>query len=228
MSTVSILTSLVKGGMSPAAACAMGGNMMAESGMISNIAQRGMTRLSDEEYTAAADNGSIDFVHDGVGYGLVQLTYYSRKQNFLNFAKSQGTSVGDENIQVQFVLKELQTDYPVLWEYLRTAKDIHDAAERICREYERPAVNSFQIRSDYADALYMQCGATLERKAISLKTVRPGDHTPETRYLRAMLDIIGYDVLWLGLEACIRDFQQKSGLPVDGICGEETWEALHR
>ena len=45
MSELSILKLLVQGGMTPIAACAMGGNMYCESTMHSNIAQRGMTSL---------------------------------------------------------------------------------------------------------------------------------------------------------------------------------------
>ena len=39
MATLEILTALVKGGMSPVGACAMGGNMLAESGMKANNLQ---------------------------------------------------------------------------------------------------------------------------------------------------------------------------------------------
>lgn len=248
MSVISILTALVKGGMTPVAACAMGGNMKAESGMVANIAQRGMTNLSDAQYTAAADAGTIDFVHDGVGYGLIQLTYYSRKQNYINYAKSLKVSVGDESAQVQFVLKELQSEYSALWKYLKTTKVIYDAASRICKEYERPAVNNIQVRADFANELFMQYGAQLEAvangTAVSnintdntgdtdkepnsyiMGTVRSGDHTPEAVFLKALLEKIGYDVMWLGMDACVRDYQAKSGLTIDGICGEKTWAKI--
>ena len=247
MSKESILSSLVKGGMTPAAACAMGGNMMAESGMKANIAQRGMTGLTDEQYTAAADAGTIDFVHDGVGYGLIQLTYFSRKANYLNYAKSLGVSVGNEEAQVQFVLKELQSEYKSLWEYLQTAQGLYSAAARICLEYERPAVNNIQQRADYGNALYMQYGNRLENmenetgvlgfpgsilaekirpEERKIKTVSPGDHTPEAAYIRALLEQRGRDVLWRGLDESIRDFQKENGLAVDGIVGEKTWGEL--
>lgn len=242
MAILEILTALVKGGMTPVGACAMGGNMMAESGMKANIAQRGMTSLTDEQYTAAADAGTIDFVYDGVGYGLIQLTFYSRKAIYLNYAKSLGVSVGNEEAQVQFVLKELQSEYKSLWEYLKAAQGLYSAAARICLEYERPAVNNIQERADFGNALYMQYGATLEEvakdinvpdnnvgnidrepKAYIMGTVRYGDHTPEAAFLMAKLKEVGYDVLWEGLNNCVRDFQQKRGLTVDGIVGEKTW-----
>ena len=54
MSGMSIYGALVRAGMTAAGACGLMGNMQAESGMKSNIVQRGMTALSDGEYTRAS------------------------------------------------------------------------------------------------------------------------------------------------------------------------------
>ena len=252
MSQLSILSTLVRGGMTPIAACAMGGNMMCESNMTANIAQRGMTTLTDAEYTAAADSGAIDFAHDAVGYGLCQWTYFTRKQRLLEYARSVGASVGDETIQVNFCLKELRGEYPALWEYLTTVQDLYGAAARICKEYERPAVNNIADRANAGNALYMQYGSQLdaiaaedaetaeapsgadsslsgaagESAALMPGTVRTGDRTPEAGYLSALLESLGYDVLWDGLRACLIDYQVKCGIDADGICGEKTWSKL--
>lgn len=252
MSKLTILTALVRGGMTPIAACAMGGNMMCESNMTANIAQRGMTTLTDAQYTEAADSGAIDFAHDAVGYGLCQWTYFMRKQNLLACAISMGVTVGDETMQVNFCLKELKTEYRVLWEYLTTAQDLYGAAARICKEYERPAVNNIRDRIAYANALYMQYGSQLDAIAAGdaetaedpsgadsslseaagessrslFGTVRDGDKTPEAEYLAALLESLGYNVLWDGLRACLVDYQVKCGIDPDGICGEKTWRRL--
>ena len=61
-----------------------------------------------------------------------------------------------------------------------------------------------------------------------MRTVRNGEHTPETAFLKALLEEKGYEVLWLGMDACLRDFQQKCALEVDGVCGEKTWGAVLR
>lgn len=252
MSKLTILTALVRGGMTPIAACAMGGNMMCESNMTANIAQRGMTTLTDAEYTAAANSGAIDFAHDAVGYGLCQWTYFSRKQRLLEYAKSIGVSVGDETMQVNFCLAELRGEYPALWEYLTTAQDLYGAAARICKEYERPAVNNIADRANAGNALYMQYGSQLdataagetetaeapsgadsslsgaagESAALMPGTVRDGDRTPDAGYLSELLINLGYDVLWDGLRACLIDYQSKAGLDADGICGEKTWSKI--
>ena len=253
MSQLSILTALVRGDMTPIAACAMGGNMMCESNMTANITQRGMTTLTDAEYTAAADAGTINFVYDAIGYGLCQWTYYARKQRLLEYAKSMGASVGDEETQVNFCLKELRGEYPALWEYLTTAQDLYGAAARICKEYERPAVNNIADRANEGNALYMQYGSQLdaiaageagdggegpsgadsslsgaagESAALMPGTVRTGDKTPEAEYLAELLESVGYDVLWDGLHVCLVDYQVKCGIDPDGICGEKTWRRL--
>lgn len=254
MSQLSILTALVRGGMTPIAACAMGGNMMCESAMTANIAQRGMTTLTDAQYTAAADSGAIDFAHDAVGYGLCQWTYFTRKQRLLEYAKSMGATVGDETMQVNFCLAELKTEYRELWSYLTTTQDLYGAAARICKEYERPAANNIADRANAGNALYMQYGSQLdaiaageaetaeepsvscadcslsgeagESPALMPGTVRTGDETPEAAYLKALLESLGYDVLWDGLRACLIDYQSKAGLDADGICGEKTWTKI--
>lgn len=150
MSAQTIYNDLCLAGMSPVGACAMLGNMQAESGLQSNIAQRGMTKMSDEAYTLAADNGTISFATDGVGYGLCQWTHWERKPRLLTFAKQRGKSVGDEQTQVYFCIRELQDYYNSLWQYLRKATDIDEATDRICAEFERPAVNNFLTRRDHA------------------------------------------------------------------------------
>lgn len=150
MSGMSIYGALVRAGMTAAGACGLMGNMQAESGMKSNIVQRGMTALSDGEYTRRADAGEPDFIRDGAGYGLCQWTYWSRKQALLRFARERGVSVGDEGMQVEFCLSELCGEYPALRRFLCETQDVRAAAERVCREYERPAVNNVDARAAYA------------------------------------------------------------------------------
>lgn len=154
MSNQTIFDALVGAGMTIEGACGMLGNMAAESTMKPTIAQRGMTKLSDEDYTFAADNGSIDFAHDSVGYGLCQWTYHTRKAALLAFAKSRGVSVGDGDMQTQFCIKELKEDYPDLWAMLCSSHDLLQCTQRICTEYERPAVNNVGTRYEFAKQAY--------------------------------------------------------------------------
>ena len=154
MSEKTIYDTLIDAGLTPEGACGLMGNMKAESSMKSNIAQRGMTKLTDEEYTKAADNGNINFTNDAVGYGLCQWTYHSRKRDLLQFSKNWGVSVGAEDMQVEFCLYELRESYPQLLSFLSETQDIYTAAERVCKEYERPAVNDVETRYRYAQEFY--------------------------------------------------------------------------
>ena len=131
-------------------ACAVIGNMAAESGMKPNIAQRGLTTMSDEQYTAAADSGSIDFANDSVGYGLCQWTFHTRKAGLLSHAKARALSVGDETAQVTYCIVELMKDYPVLWKQLCSSHELYALTEAVCTLYERPAINNVKARYDYA------------------------------------------------------------------------------
>ena len=154
MSNKTIYDALRAAGMTKEGACGLMGNMMAESSMKSNIAQRGMTKLTDEQYTAAADNGLIDFVNDQVGYGLIQLTYHTRKAKYLQFARERGVSVGDEATQVKYVIEELRQDYPALWKYLCESHDLFLCAQKGCTEYERPAFNNVGARYQFAEQFF--------------------------------------------------------------------------
>lgn len=232
MSESTILKALVEGGMTVVGACAMGGNMKAESSMKANIAQRGLTKLTDEQYTQAADSGTINFANDAVGYGLCQWTFRTRKKNLLDYAKRNGKSVGDEAMQTQFCILELKTDYPKLWQYLCQTEDIYNATVQVCKEYENPAVKNNETRAEFAREMFWRYGAELsstagadidrEPNSYILAEVKDG-RTPEAQYLAALLGKLGYDVLSEGLRACIKDFQQKTGLTVSGTCDGETW-----
>jgi hypothetical protein len=150
MSNRTIYDALINAGLTRAGALGVMGNMAAESGMKSNIAQRGTTKLSDEQYTAAADNGLIDFANDQVGYGLCQWTYHTRKNALLTFCKARGASVGDEAAQVDFCIRELRSDFSALYKTLCTSTNINQCSDLVCSKFERPAVENFDTRRAYA------------------------------------------------------------------------------
>lgn len=156
MSKRTIYEALRAAGLTPEGACGMMGNMMAESSMIANIAQRGMTGLTDAQYTTAADDGLLDFAHDSVGYGLCQWTWPARKAALLAFAKERGVSVGDEDMQVQFCIRELRADFPGVWRVLTGSRDLYECARIVCIQYERPAVNNIDARHAWAQDCFRE------------------------------------------------------------------------
>lgn len=151
MSAQTIYDELRQAGMTHEGACAMLGNMQCESGLKPSIAQRGMTSLTDAQYTTLFDRNPERCINDGVGYGLCQWTYPARKRNLRQFARNWGVSVGAEDMQAAFAVEELKTEYASLWKYLCETDKLYSAVERVCKEYERPAVNNVQARFEAAE-----------------------------------------------------------------------------
>lgn len=230
-------------GMSEAGAAAMLGNMQAESALRANNAQDGMTRLSDADYTAQVDNGIYaNFARDSVGYGLCQWTFPSRKAALLAFARSRGASICDFDVQVTFTVKELKEDFPGLWRFLCTAEDIDAAAGRICREYERPAVDNSGERAAYARKWYevlclceeAQSADVAIRPLISEfwppRTIAVGMSGPDVLLWQALMNCRGFECPVTGnfdevtKEAAVK-YQQSAGLTPDGIPGPMSWGA---
>lgn len=83
------------------------GNLQAESGLKPTNLQNTYEKklgMTDAEYTAAVDAGIYDnFVKDSAGYGLAQWTYWSLKQEMLNYHKAAKKSIGDGKTQMEFL-----------------------------------------------------------------------------------------------------------------------------
>lgn len=184
MSNRTIYDTLRAAGLTAEGACGLMGNMQAESTMKANIAQRGMTGMSDEQYTAAADNGQINFTDDSVGYGLCQWTYHTRKRALLAFARNCGVSVGDETMQVKFCLRELQQEYPMVMLTLCTSHDLYQCTADVCTKYECPAVNNIDARYRFAQEFYNEfcgSGALAAEHAAQTPVMQPTQLTDEQK-----------------------------------------------
>lgn len=136
------------------------GNLYAESGLNAGNMQNSYNAklgMTDAEYTAAVDNGSYsDFVHDGAGYGLAQWTYYSRKQALFDFAQKTGESIGNMNMQLDFLWREIQGYKSVMTE-LKAAASVMAASNAVLLGYEKPADQSAAAqkkRAEYCRAYY--------------------------------------------------------------------------
>lgn len=135
-------------GLNPYAIVGVMGNLFAESGLSSTNLENsyeGKLRMSDEQYTKAVDNGSYkNFINDKAGYGLAQWTYWSRKEALLNFAKNMGVSIGDINMQLEYLWKELNQTISI--KALNATNSIREASDIILLEFERPADQSEAVR----------------------------------------------------------------------------------
>ena len=135
-------------GFTEAGSAAVVGNGYAESGCSPiNLQNNGNRELdmTDEQYTAAVDNGTYtNFVNDKYGYGIFQWTYWSRKQNLLNYAKSKGVSIGDLEIHMNFLMQELNAGYKPLLNILRTSNSVSECSNAFMLQFERPANQSVE------------------------------------------------------------------------------------
>ena len=83
------------------------------------------------------------------GYGLAQWTYTTRKAALYDYAKSRGVSIGDLNMQLDFMMREMSAS---LKSYLRTATDVSDACVRFHNIYEGSADTESMIAGRVAKA----------------------------------------------------------------------------
>lgn len=96
--------------------------------------------MSDEVYTAMVDVGGYDFETDNgkhYGYGLCQWTEKSRKRKLYEFAKQHGCSIGDLDMQIAFLIAEMQ-EFPYVWNKCRTSDSPYDCGYAVCKYYEIP------------------------------------------------------------------------------------------
>lgn len=155
-----IKTWLVNNGLTMHGAYGLMANIYCESGFRANNLQNSHSRklgLSDEQYTAAVDSGEYtNFVRDSAGYGLCQWTFWSRKEALLNYRNQAGTSIGDEEMQLGYLMYELRKKYPTVLNLLTSSNDERECAIRVMLDFERPANQSEanqQKRANYATQL---------------------------------------------------------------------------
>lgn len=140
-------------GLSRAGAAGIMGNMQNESGFEPNNLENEANRLfgmSDDEYTAAVNNGSYSkekFMHDhwrsdltdncGSGYGLVQFTWYTLKRDLYDYAMAHSRDISNLTDQLAYLKQSIINDKSRSFlESLQTVSDPYNAATEFMRVYE--------------------------------------------------------------------------------------------
>lgn len=126
------------------------GNMKAESALKGNNMQNSYEKklgYTDETYTMAINQHaycSDKFSNDKAGYGLCQWTHPSRKKSLYEFWLNYdpACSIGDESMQIEFCIFELQHNYPGIWSNRKSYLTVEAATTDLLRKYERPADQS--------------------------------------------------------------------------------------
>ena len=166
------------------------GNLYAESGLKSNNLQNTYEKslgLSDDAYTKAVDNGTYtNFVKDSAGYGLAQWTYYSRKQNLIDYAKGKKISIGDLKTQLEFLWNELSGSYKTsVLSTLQNAKTVLEASNCVLTKFEKPANQGESVqktRASYGQKYY--------DKYATKKTEEKKEETPKVETPATTTDVV--------------------------------------
>lgn len=223
-------------GLNDFAVAGLMGNLDAESALRPNNLQNSYeNRLgySDESYTEAVDNGSYtNFTKDSAGYGLAQWTYWTRKAALLAFAQAAGKSIGDLEMQMDFLWKELSESYTGVLKVLQSAATIRQASDKVLTDFERPADMGESVkvkRASFGQTYYNKyAGQTGSSADIDTNC---SDMT--VRQKQCLLAYLGFyagdiDGLWgpQSKQAAMAFQEAFGGLAVDGIVGPVTGKAL--
>lgn len=170
----------------PVGVAALMGNLYVESKLNPALLQSSYARkfnTSSEEYTAAVDATKTKtpsaFVTDGAGYGLAQWTYHSRKEALLKHSIEKNTSIGDLDMQLSFIRKEIAS-YKTVVAALKDGTDVRAVSDIVAKRYEKPADTSeFALanRGYYSQNFYDQfSGSTMVKvRAVKNVNIRTGN-----------------------------------------------------
>lgn len=137
-------------GLSDVQASGVMGNIYSESAFSSTNAQDAYG------YREIYDTGYNYNAYDSVGYGLMQWTYYERKENLAEIASDMGVGVG--NINAQLALMQYESthgEYSSAWNKLKNSTSVASATEIVMYEIERPRnLDEINQRIAYANTIY--------------------------------------------------------------------------
>ena len=165
------------------------GNLYAESALRSNNLQQTYEKslgFTDESYTSAVDDGSYtNFIKDSAGYGLAQWTYWSRKQGLIEYAQSVGKSIGDFEMQMEYLIKELETNHKSTLKALKAAQSVFEASTYVLIHYEAPADQGEAVqakRASYGEKYYSAYHTVIEepKEEIEEKIHEENTNQPDT------------------------------------------------
>lgn len=149
------------------AAAGILGNMRVECPILYGFQKQGdftASRKASKTYTTNINNGTTSkdtFVHDSIGYGLSQWTYYTLKEKLYNYWKEASTadSIGNTRMQANYALWSLKNDYPSVYTALKQADSLRDATNIYLDDYENPAEleATREQRYNYAVEVFHYC-----------------------------------------------------------------------
>ena len=154
-----IWNTLIKSGMTKAGVAGTMGNLEAESGLNSCIYQisyrQKLGNITFQEYCNSVNKGTYSaksFIHDSVGFGLAQWTFWSVKQELLEACKGK---IGDLNCQLKFLIKNMKQIGP--WSTLTKSNDVKICSDAVLFKYGNPVAHDLidqRQRNNFAMMYY--------------------------------------------------------------------------
>lgn len=129
-----------KAGMTVEGACAVLGQIQHE-GVFQSTNAEDSKKIVDAVYTRQVDNGIItkqQFMYDGVGYGYAQWTFPDRKGKMYDFHRARGKSIGDSDMQIDFLIWEMQHDFSTQWRLVTSSHDLAECSWQLLDKWENP------------------------------------------------------------------------------------------
>lgn len=234
----------VNAGMTEHGAAGLMGNLYAESGLRPTNLQNSYEKkigMNDAEYTAAVDAGTyVNFEQDRAGYGLAQWTYWRLKLELYEYARLNEKSIGDGDMQMEFLVKQLKSSYAAVWKVLTSTNDLREASNVVLMKFEQPSDQGESVqamRANYGQKYYDQYATKKvepEVKPATRGTLRIGSTGEMVKALQSVLNGMGYNcgkvdgIFGKDTETALKEFQYDNDLVKDGVCGTITWDALDK
>ncbi len=241
MSNRTIWTFLAKEIGNEYGAAGLMGNLHAESGLVSTNLQNSYQKslgFTDRTYTDAVDKGTYtDFEQDKAGYGLAQWTYWSRKRDLLNYAKKTTRSIGDETMQLEFLISELKRSFKEVWEALQKATSVKEASDIVLTKFERPANMTEENktrRASIGQGFYDTYATKYKMVKVELPVLKKGAKGEAVKTVQRLLLQMKYSMdgngadgsLGAATERAVKEYQKEHGMTPDGSVGAATWNKL--
>lgn len=135
---------------------AMNQTTLSKLQLVDGFRNRAMNILAENENNVIThhDPDYVYDVNDEKGYGIMQWTFWSRKQGLLNQAKSMGLQPKDLNAQLAYFRTEMNTLYKIQWNEFKSKTTLADSTDYFLKELESPKDNNSEERIGFANEIY--------------------------------------------------------------------------
>ena len=133
-------------GFTPQAISGIMGNIDIESKFEPNNVEDGRG-YSNEVYTSMVDSKIYNnFINDGIGYGLVQWTYYVFKKDLLERCQRMNKSIADLNCQLEQLYSHLQSEN--ILNKIKNLTSVEEATKIFMLKFEKPKDQSLNAQQE--------------------------------------------------------------------------------